>query len=75
MIGGRGLERIDVVTHCDGLEGFDAEYARTKALKLGEVELRVLDLERIIASKEAAGRPKDLAVLPALRAALAAARG
>jgi len=75
MIGGRGLERIDVVTHCDGLEGFDAEYARTKTLKLGEVELRVLDLERIIASKEAAGRPKDLAVLPALRAALAAARG
>jgi hypothetical protein len=36
--------------------------------------VRVLPLERIIASKRAAGRPKDLAVLPALEAALAVAR-
>lgn len=35
------------------------------------VTLRVLPLERIIASKRATGRPKDLAAMPALQAALA----
>ena len=39
------------------------------------VVLRVLPLERIIASKRATGRPKDLAAMPALEAALAAKNG
>jgi len=74
MVGGEGLERIDLVTHCHGLATFDAEYPATKTVRVGEVTLRVLPLERIIASKEAANRPKDRAVLPQLRAALAAIR-
>lgn len=37
--------------------------------------LRVLQLEELIVVKERAGRPKDLAVLPLLRATLARARG
>jgi hypothetical protein len=36
--------------------------------------LTTLPLERIIASKRATRRPKDLAQLPALEAALAAAK-
>jgi len=40
-------------------------------LELGDVTVEVLGLERLIKSKEYAGRGKDLAVLPALRAALA----
>jgi len=69
---GEGLDRIDIVTHCDGLDEFDAEYANTSPLSVDDFEIRVLDLRRIIASKEAAGRPKDRAVLEQLRAALAA---
>lgn len=74
MIGGRGLERIDVVTHCDGLEPFDTEYERTLPLRVEDIEIRVLELSRIIASKQAARRPKDQAVLEQLRAALAASK-
>jgi hypothetical protein len=36
--------------------------------------MRVLGLERIIVSKKAAGRPKDLAAIPALEEALAVVR-
>ena len=36
--------------------------------------VRILPLRRVIASKEAAGRDKDLAVLPVLRRTLALAR-
>jgi hypothetical protein len=36
--------------------------------------LRVLSIDRIIASKRASGRPNDLAALPALEEALAAAK-
>jgi hypothetical protein len=39
-------------------------------LELGEITVLVLELERLIESKEYAGRGKDLAVLPALRATL-----
>jgi hypothetical protein len=39
--------------------------------ELGDVTVQVLGLERLIQSKEYAGRGKDLAVLPALRATLA----
>jgi hypothetical protein len=45
--------------------------ADTIEMELGDVTIRVLRLERLIQAKEFAGRPKDLAVLPALRAALA----
>lgn len=72
MVGGAGLERIDVVTHCHGLETFDTEYPNTASLTIDDFEVRVLKLDRIIKSKEAANRPKDRAVLEQLRAALAA---
>jgi hypothetical protein len=38
------------------------------------VRVKVLPLERIIASKQAARRPKDTAQIPMLEAALAAQR-
>lgn len=73
-IGGPGLERIDVVTHCHGLDAFDVEYERTVPLAIEDFEIRVLELSRVIASKVAANRPKDRAVLEQLRAALAASK-
>jgi hypothetical protein len=36
----------------------------------GGVTIRVLTLEALIEAKERSGRPKDLAMLPVLRAAL-----
>ncbi|MGA3121670.1 MAG: hypothetical protein ABSF69_12970 [Polyangiaceae bacterium] len=39
------------------------------------IPLRVLGLRRILASKRAAGRKKDLAVIPALKEALVALEG
>lgn len=72
MITGKGLDHIDIVTRCDGLRGFDAEYASALDAEAFGVELKVLPLRRVIASKKAANRLKDMAVLPALKAALAA---
>lgn len=74
MITGRGLDHIDIVTRCDGLRSFDAEYAGALEAEVFGVKVRVLPLRRVIASKEAANRLKDKAVMPALKAALAAIR-
>jgi predicted nucleotidyltransferase len=74
MIAGSGLDHLDVVIHCHGLKAFDAEYAKAIDIELDGFAIKVLPLERVIASKKAAGRPKDKAALEALRAALAARR-
>jgi hypothetical protein len=50
-----------------GVASFATEYRRSETYLWEGVEVRVLPLERIIRSKEAAGRDKDLAVLPLLR--------
>ena len=75
MIGGGELEdRFDVVTHCDGLGGFEGELASAVELEVDGVLLKVLPLERVIASKRAANRPKDRVALPALETALVVKR-
>ncbi|HXU04892.1 MAG TPA: hypothetical protein VN903_28215 [Polyangia bacterium] len=68
-----GLDDIDVVIKCDGLLDFDSEYrdAIDVALVPGLV-VKVLPIDRVLASKRAADRPKDRAVVPALEAAIAA---
>ena len=50
-----------------GAASFATEYARAALVKWNGIEIKVLPLARIIRSKEAAGRDKDLAVLPLLR--------
>jgi hypothetical protein len=70
--GGPGLERVDYVFSPQGLEDFDIEYARARDYDVEGVRLKVLPLERVLASKRAANRPKDKAQIPALEAALAA---
>ena len=72
--GGPGLDRIDVVLTAQGLGPFSEEYAAGKNLDLDGVPVRILPLERVIASKRIAKRPKDLAQMPALEATLAAKR-
>ena len=64
---------------CLGSVGADQSYEdlvpRAPELELGDgLLIRVIDLPTLIELKEAAGRPKDLAVLPVLRATLAETR-
>jgi hypothetical protein len=73
-IGGEGLDRVDLVLTASGLDSFAEEHARGHEYDLDGVTVRVLPLERVIASKRAANRVKDVAQIPLLEAALAARR-
>jgi predicted nucleotidyltransferase len=73
QIGGDAIgDRLDVVTHMHGLGTFAEEIENSVLVEVDGIPLRILKLERIIASKRAAGRSKDLASIPALEEALAA---
>jgi hypothetical protein len=74
-VGGAGLDRIDTVLTAHGLADFATEYASAIALVVDGIPVRALPLERIIASKRALNRPKDMAALPALEATLRARDG
>jgi predicted nucleotidyltransferase len=65
-------DRLDVVTHMHGLGSFTDELANAHLIDVSGIRLYVLDLKRILASKRATGRPKDLAAIPALEEAIAA---
>lgn len=72
MIGGDELsERFDVVVHLDGLRPFAEEYAEAGVEDVEGIRLPVLPLARVLASKKAARRPKDLAAIPAIEDTLA----
>jgi len=73
-VGGQGLDRVDIVLTASGLESFEDEFLRGHEYVLDGVQVRVLPLDRVIASKRAAKRPKDTAQLPMLEAALQALR-
>lgn len=73
--GGELGDRFDIVTHADGLGDFEAEYAGAKRYTIDGVPLRVLPLERVIVSKRASNRAKDVAALPLLEEALRAREG
>lgn len=72
--GGDELSRIDVVLTAHGLNRFVDEYDAGIEREIEGVVLRILPLERVIASKKATSRPKDAASLPALEATLEARR-
>jgi hypothetical protein len=72
--GGTDLERVDVVLTVHGLDSFEAEYARALEVAVDDLRVRILPLERILASKLTTKRPKDLAQIPALEATLLARR-
>jgi len=58
---------FDISFHPSGFAGGYAELAvNAHRLRVGEVEVVVADLADVIRSKESAGRPKDLRVLPLL---------
>ncbi len=70
LIGGAGTELFDIVVHMHGLGSFEQEASTAIRINVGRAEIPVLPLSRIIESKKATGRPKDLSILPALEDAL-----
>src|SRR5438876_2553839 len=59
--------QVNAIFQPDGLRSFDAEWKISRWGELEKVPVKVLPLQRVIASKQAATREKDLAVLPILR--------
>ena len=72
MFAGAGAELFDIVLRMDGLGAFADEIKNCVEIPLGRQKLKVLSLERILASKMAANRAKDNLTIPVLRDALAA---
>jgi hypothetical protein len=59
--------QVNAVFSPNGLRSFSAERKQCRIGRLEGVEIRILPLRRVIASKQAANREKDIAVLPILR--------
>jgi hypothetical protein len=67
MLGGAGSEPFDIAIRMNGLGEFADEWKHALTIKVGKLALKVLPLERILASKRAANRPKDQRVIPVLQ--------
>ena len=65
-----GLQ-LDFMGEIDGIRSFEGLRKRALAVSLGDGRILVAALADIIKSKKAAGRPRDLAVLPVLEKVLA----
>ena len=62
---------LDCLGTIDNGKGYEDLLQGTTALRVGEdAVVRVLDLRTLIEVKQRSGRPKDLAVIPVLRATL-----
>jgi hypothetical protein len=68
---GDAVEMLDIVLTMHGLGSFDEEKKHSSWMALGRTRVRVLHLDRVIKSKEAVRRPKDLLTIPVLKDALA----
>lgn len=62
------LGNIDLLGEVAGLGDYEQVRARSVVMNLFDLECRVLTLDALIESKRAAGRTKDLLVLPELEA-------
>lgn len=62
--------QVNVIFQPDGLQSFSVEYRKSHVGRLEGQMVRILPLRRVIASKRAAGREKDLAALPILEKTL-----
>ena len=63
-------QALDLLGLMSGLGGYDDIIDRAVELDVGDHAVQVLSLEDLIRTKRAAGRPKDLAVIPMLEATL-----
>jgi hypothetical protein len=67
---GPGTEILDIVLTAQGLASFEKELKKSLDIELGDFSVKVLRLDRVIASKKAANREKDRAVISQLESAL-----
>jgi len=74
LFAGNGVDLFDIVVNMDGLDDFDEELRNALDVRIDRVHVKVLPLERILASKQAANREKDHLTIPVLRDAMAAIR-
>jgi predicted nucleotidyltransferase len=65
-----GSEELDLLGTMSAIGGYEDVIARAVEMQVAGHSVKVLALPDLIATKEAAGRQKDLVVLPALRALL-----
>jgi hypothetical protein len=65
-----GLQ-LDFMGEIDGITSFEVPRGRATEVNFGDATLLVATLADVILSKKAAGRPRDLAVLPVLEKCLA----
>lgn len=72
LLGGESFENLDVVYGIQGLHSFFEEYKNALEVEIMGIKVKVLPLERIIASKLATGREKDKATIPILKTVLIA---
>lgn len=72
LFAGGGVELFDIVLTMHGLGAFSEEWGNRVDVSLGRYKLKVLRMDRILASKRAANRAKDRLVIPALEDSLAA---
>ena len=66
---------VDLIFQLSSHRRFESVRATARHVSIGEITLKVASLDDLIAAKEAAGRPKDRASLPILKATLATQRG
>jgi hypothetical protein len=71
MFAGKSVALFDIVLTMHGLHDFGRELRHSRLVRIGGTTVRVLSLERIIASKKAANREMDRLILPVLEDALA----
>lgn len=74
VLGLRNDARMDFIYRMDGVASFNTEWRRAVPMEFAGQRIKVLALESLIRSKEASGRPKDLAQLQVLRVFLASRR-
>jgi|CZKU01.1.fsa_nt_gi predicted nucleotidyltransferase len=67
-------EDLDLLAEMSGIGGYDDVAPTVFEVEVEGRRVQVLPLERLIVTKRAAGRAKDLAVLPLLEATLEATR-
>jgi hypothetical protein len=74
MFAGGGVELFDIVLTMHGLGSFAEELQNCVDVALGRHKLKILRVDRILASKRAANRAKDRLVIPVLEDSLAASQ-
>ncbi len=65
-----GEEDLDLLGEMSAIGGYEEIIGTADDMSVNGISVKVLSLEQLIATKEAAGRAKDLLVLPSLRHAL-----